>query len=135
MFRATPNIQIASMIRENEGFVRGLLPIPRVAQLYSTLLYSTLLYSSQLKLLPGLKDLLRQVPTRYSALFNTFPFNSTLPNSTQLYPALLNTCLLNSTLPNSTQLYPALLNSTLLNSTQLYSALLNSTCYLDLRIS
>ena len=30
MFRANPNIQIASLIHENEAFVRGVLQIPRV---------------------------------------------------------------------------------------------------------
>ena len=30
MFRANPNIQIASMIHENEAFVRGFLQIPKV---------------------------------------------------------------------------------------------------------
>ena len=30
MFRANPNIQIASVIQENEAFVRGFFQIPKV---------------------------------------------------------------------------------------------------------
>ena len=37
MFRANPNIKIASMIHENEAFVRGLLQIPRVEALKTRL--------------------------------------------------------------------------------------------------
>ena len=37
MFRANLNIQIASLIRENEAFVRGILPIPRVEALNASL--------------------------------------------------------------------------------------------------
>ena len=56
MFRANPNIHVASMIRENEAVVRGFLQIPRVQDMPN-----------------GLQDLLRHVPTGLNDLFRHVP--------------------------------------------------------------
>ena len=37
MFRANPNIQIASMLHENEAFVRGFFQIPAVEEMKTKL--------------------------------------------------------------------------------------------------
>ena len=88
MFRAIPNIQIASMIRENEAFVRGILQILQLARVEEV--KTTLSCEASFKLydlkrnandavvrgfLPiprhvptGLKDLLRYVLTRLQDL-------------------------------------------------------------------
>ena len=99
-FRANRSIQIASMIREHEAFVRGFLRIPRVEDVKTTLSCEGSFKFHE---------------------FNSCPLYSSLLNSTLLCSTLLCSTLLNSSLPNSSQLYSAQLCSTQLYSTQLYS--------------
>ena len=67
MFRANPNIPIASMIHENEAFVPGFLQIPRVEDVKTKLSReASCKYLQILRIedVPtGLKDLVRYVPT------------------------------------------------------------------------
>ena len=50
MFRANPDIQIASMIHENEAFVRGILQIPRVEDMKTKLSCEASFKFQQLKI-------------------------------------------------------------------------------------
>ena len=77
MFRATPNIsniQIASMIHENEACVRGFLRIPRVEAMKTQRSCELDLIKDFLRHMPtGLKDLLRHVPAGLKDLSRHVP--------------------------------------------------------------
>ena len=63
-FRANPNIQITSLIRENEAFARGFLQIPRVEEMNDLYRHVPTELNDLFRHVPtGLKDLRRHVPT------------------------------------------------------------------------
>ena len=81
MFRANPNIQIASMMCENEAFVRCFLQIPKVEAMKTKLLCQA-----------SFRSLL------YSALLSSTLFYCALLFSTLLYSQLLSSTLSSSPL-------------------------------------
>ena len=145
----TFKFQIASMIHENEAFVRDILQIPLswrdeneafVRSNSKSWRCENEAFVRGFLAIPRVQAVKTKLNSTQLYLLCSTLFNSSLPNSSQLYSSLLCSTLLCSALLNSTRLnsegtlllystlvYLTLVNSTQVSSAQLYSILLCST--------